>query len=107
MRLGDPRFANFPQTPGAAQLCWYIRQTAQGVLTINEFLADFRPLHERIEQSGAPEFASPEEARAVWDALWAVEFCSPDAAREDNPEDWYTPEDVLAIVKRAATKLVN
>jgi hypothetical protein len=107
MRLGDPRFADFPPTPGAAQLCWYIRQTAQGVLTVHEFLADFRPLHERVEQSGSPEFASPEEARAVWDVLWAVEFCSLDVSKEENPDDWYSPDDVLAIVKRAAAKLVT
>lgn len=105
MRLGDPRFADFPTTPGAAQLRWYIRKTAQGTLTISEFLADFRALHETIEQTGAPEFASQEEARAVWDALWAVEFCSADLSKEENPEDWYSPDDVLAIVKRSATKL--
>ena len=107
MRLGDPRFATFPPTPGAAQLRWYIHQAAQGVLTIHEFLTDFRALHETIEQSGSPEFASPEEARAVWDVLWAVEFCSVDVSKEENPEDWYSPADVLAIVKRSATKLVT
>lgn len=105
MRLGDPRFASFPPTPSAAQLRWYILQTASEVLSIQEFLADFRALHEAIEANGPPEFSSPDEARAIWDVLWAVEFCSVDIAKEENPADWYTPDDVLTIVKRAAARL--
>ena len=84
---------------------WYITQAARGALTIDEFLTDFRPLHEAVERDGPPQFASPDEARAIWDVLWAVEFCSPDVAREEHPEDWYTPDQVLAIVKRAAAQL--
>jgi hypothetical protein len=105
MRPGDPRFATFPAETSPKQLRWYILETARGNLTIQEFLADFRNLHEAIERSGPPEYASPEEAKAIWDVLWAVEFCSTDIAKEDNPEDWYIPEEVLTIVKRAAEKL--
>ena len=105
MRLGDPRFASYPPQPGAEQLRWYITHTADGLLSIDEFLADFRQVHEAIERTGAPEYASPEEARLIWDVLWAVEFCSPDLAREENPNDWYLPEEVLAVVKRAARQL--
>jgi len=105
MRTDDPRFATFPKETSPAQLRWYILQTAQGTLSIQEFLAEFRNLHEAIERVGAPEYASPEEAKAIWDVLWAVEFCSTDIAKEDNPEDWYIPEEVLTIVKRAAEKL--
>jgi hypothetical protein len=107
MRLGDPRFVNFPAQPGAEQLRWYIRRAAEGVLTIDEFLADFRRVHETTERGGAPEYASPEEARAIWDVLWAVEFCSADIAKEANPNDWYLPEEVLAVVKRAARQLAG
>lgn len=106
MRVSDPRFESFPRQAGVAQLRWYIRQTAAGVLTIQEFLTDFRNLHEAVERAGSPEYATPEEARAVWDVLWAVEFCSPDPSREDSPEDWYIPTEVLAIVRRAAEKLL-
>lgn len=104
-RSDDPRFASFPARPGVDQLRWYIRQTAAGVLTVDELLRDFRALHETVERSGNPEYHNPEEARAVWDVLWAVEFCSPDPAREDSPEDWYIPAEVLVIVRRAAEKL--
>jgi hypothetical protein len=105
MRLGDPRFQSYPQTTGVGQLRWYIRQTAQGALSIAEFLDDFRKIHEAVERTGPPEYASPNEAKAIWDVLWAMEFCSPDISREENPEDWYIPEEVLAVVKRAVERL--
>ncbi len=102
---GDPRFADFPPDPGIAQLRWYVAQTAAGVLTIDELLADFRGLHEASERMGRTQFASPAEARAIWDVLWAVEFCSPHAAQQPNPEDWYSPAQVLVIVQRTAARL--
>ncbi|MBL8057914.1 MAG: hypothetical protein JNK29_14515 [Anaerolineales bacterium] len=105
MHAGDPRFATFPPQPGLDQLRWYIRQTADGRLTIREFLSDFRRVHEDAERIGAPSYATPEEARAIWDVLWAVEFCAPDSTRIENPEDWYIPEEVLVIVQRAAKHL--
>jgi hypothetical protein len=105
MRADDPRFATFPKQVGIAQMRWYIAQTANGVLAIHEFLADFRRLHEMIERHGPTDYASVEEARAIWDVLWAVEFCSLDISREASPEDWYIPDEVLAVVKRAAAKI--
>lgn len=106
-RAGDPRFAAFPPGPGIAQLRWYVTQTAAGVLSIHELLADFRALHEASERLGPTQFASPAEARAIWDVLWAVEFCSPQAAAEQHPEDWYSPAQVLTIVQRAAARLAG
>ncbi len=105
MRLGDPRFDSYPPQPGADQLRWYIQRTADGVLSIQEFVADFRAVHEASEHRGPPVYASPEEARAIWDVLWAVEFCSANITQENNPEDWYIPDEVLAVVKRAARQL--
>lgn len=105
MRPGDPRFDSFPQEPGAAQLRWYVQRTAEGVLTIQELLADFRTLHEAIERDGPPLYASPAEARALWDVLWAVEFCSANLTHATKPEDWYIADEVLAVVKRAARQL--
>lgn len=105
MTPGDPRFATCPPESGVAQLRWYIRQAAAGVITIHEFLSDFRKIHENAERHSAPEYASPTEAKAIWDVLWAVEFCSPNIAAEENPEDWVIPEEVLAVVKRAANQL--
>ena len=105
MRAGDPRFETFPSDTNVNQLRWYILQTARGILSIQEFLKDFRDLHEAVERAGSPEYATPDEARAIWDVLWAVEFCSLDVSKEDNPEDWYIPEEVLAVVRRAAEKV--
>lgn len=107
MSLTDPRFETCPPEAGVAQLRWYIRQAAAGVLTIHEFLRDFRAVHENAERVGAPAYTSPAEAKAIWDVLWAVEFCSPNIAQEENPEDWVIPEEVLAVVKRAATALAD
>jgi hypothetical protein len=105
MRLGDPRFESYPAQPGTQQLRWYIQRTAEGVLSIDELLADFRAVHEAVEHSGPPAYASAAAARAIWDVLWAVEFCSADLTREANPADWYSPAEVLAVVKRAARQL--
>jgi hypothetical protein len=101
----DPRFATFPRNTGLAQLRWYIRQAAEGAITIREFLADFRNLHEQIEAIQRPAYASKEEAQAIWNVLWAAEYCSLDITQEDVPEDWCIPEEVLMVVKQAAPKL--
>jgi hypothetical protein len=103
--VGDPRFETYPKDVGIEQLRWYIRQTAEGVLTIHEFLANFREVHERIEQAQRPLYASKEEAQAIWDVLWAAEYCSPDIALEESPEEWYIPEEVLMIIKQSSKKL--
>ena len=101
----DPRFETLPKEIGVEQLRWYIRRTAEGVLTIREFLASFREVHERIEQRQRPYYASKEEAQAIWDVLWAAEYCSPDITQEENPEEWYIPEELLLVIKKSAPKL--
>ena len=103
----DPRFATFPRESGIAQLRWYIRQAASGAITIHEFLADFREVHERIEQVQRPAYASKEEGQAIWNVLWAAEYCSLDITQEDVPEEWCIPEEVLMVVKQAAPKLAD
>lgn len=107
MHPNDPRFATFPAEPGLQQLRWYIRQTAEGQLSIREFIEDFRKVHEAAERAGRVEFATPEEARAVWDALWAVEFSATDVAQKENPEDWYIPEEVLVVLQRVVKHLAE
>jgi len=104
-RSGDSRFETFPSAVNVEQLRWYIRQTAAGVLSIQEFLADFRTIHERIEQRGRPAYASKEEAQAIWDVLWAAEYCSLDISHEENPEEWIIPEEVLMTIRRSARRL--
>ncbi len=103
--IDDPRFISYPPQPSVEQLRWYIRQAASGVLTIREFVTDFRNVHEAVERAGRANYASQDEGRAIWDVLWAVEFCSDDVSKEDNPDDWIIPEEVLAVVKRAVDKL--
>lgn len=105
MRSGDPRFATYPPEIGVGQLRWYIRQTAAGVLTIREFLDDFRRVHEAVEHAGAVQYASPEESRAIWDVLWAMEFSTEDLSKKETPEDWHIPEEVLAVIQRAEKHL--
>lgn len=105
MRPGDPRFDIFPPQPGADQLRWHIQRTADGILSIQEFVADFRAVHRASEHRGPPVYASPEEARAIWDVLWAVEFCSANSTQEKPPEDGYILDEALAVVKRAARQL--
>jgi hypothetical protein len=107
-RNTDPRFASLPAQPGIEQLRWYIRQTAAGAVTVHEFLNDFRAVHEAAEKAGGARYASEEEARAVWDALWAVEFCVGTAPRpEGDPDERMIPEEVLVTVKRAALHLAG
>ncbi len=103
----DARFETYPKEVGIEQLRWYIRKTAEGVLTIREFLDNFRAVHERIEQAQRPLYASKEEAQAIWDVLWAAEYCSSDITSEENPEEWYIPEEVLMIIKQSAKKLAH
>ncbi|MBL8046532.1 MAG: hypothetical protein JNL09_08325 [Anaerolineales bacterium] len=107
MHPNDSRFATFPPEPGIEQLRWYIRQTAEGKITIHEFIAQFRKVHEAAEQAGRVQFATPEEARAVWDVLWAVEFSATDLSQKENPEDWQIPEEVLVVVQRVAKHLAE
>lgn len=96
-----------PAEPGVAQLRWLIARVAAGEAPVDFLLTHLRPLHEAIERLGPAQFASPDEARAIWDVLWAVEFYSPNAAQEAHPEDWNTAEQVLAVVKRAAAQLAG
>jgi len=105
MQEGDPRFATYPTEPGIQQLRWYIRQTAAGTLTVDEFLRDFRRIHENAERSGSVAYASPEESRAVWDVLWAMEFAATEQASADEAEERYIPAEVLAVIQRAAKHL--
>ena len=101
----DPRYATFPPETGVAQLRWLILNVADGKVPAADLIQSFRSLHETIERSGRPAYASKAEARLIWDVLWALEFYSPDPAREDNPEEWNSEADVLKEVKRVAGHL--
>lgn len=107
MQEGDPRFATCPTDPGIDQLRWYIRQTATGTLTVDEFLRDFRRIHEAAERAGAVTYGSEEESRAIWDVLWAMEFAATDRTLADEAEERYIPAEVLVIVQRAAKRLTG
>lgn len=90
---------------GLAQLHWLIEQVAAEQLPVTELIARFRPIHEAIEHSSPPKYKNREEARLIWDVLWAVEFYSPDRNKEENPEEWVDADEVMREVKRVAKRL--
>ncbi len=97
--------ADMPADPGLAQLRWLIERVADGRLPVARLLGAFRGLHEAIERQGRPAYRSKEEARLIWDVLWALEFYSPDPAREPNPAEWNDADAVLAEVQRVGRRL--
>jgi hypothetical protein len=97
--------ADMPAEAGLAQLRWLIERVADGRLPVTNLLGKFRGLHEAIERQGRPDYRSKEEARLIWDVLWALEFYSPDPARERNPAEWNDAEAVLAEVQRVGRRL--
>ena len=94
-----------PAQPGIAQLRWLIEHVAAGQLPVTALLHAFRGLYEAIERQGRPVYRSKEEARLIWDVLWALEFYSPDPAREANPAEWNGDAAILAEVQRAGRRL--
>ncbi len=91
--------------PGIAQLRWLIEHVAAGQLPVTALLHAFRGLYEAIERQGRPLYRSKEEARLIWDVLWALEFYSPDPSREANPAEWNDADALLAEVQRAGRRL--
>ncbi len=102
--MSDPDVP-LPLEPGVAQLRWYIERVAEGRVTVEELVRSFRSLHEAMESAGRTRYSSKEEARLIWDVLWALEFYSPDPSQEPNPEEWNDAAAVLAEVKRVAQRL--
>ncbi len=101
----DPAPDGMPAAPGVAQLRWLIEHVAAGQLPVSALLSAFRGLHEAIERQGRPDYRSKEEARLIWDVLWALEFYAPDPAREANPAEWNDAEAILAEVQRVGRRL--
>jgi hypothetical protein len=101
----DPRYATFPTEVGIPQLRWLIERVADGHLPVEELIRQLRPIHEAIERQGRPKYTSKEEARLIWDVLWALEFYSPNPSKEENPHEWHGVDVVLAEAQRAAKRL--
>lgn len=89
-----------PAQPGLGQLYWLIEHVAEGRLTVGELISSFRAQHEAMERGGRPQYRSKDEARLIWDVLWALEFYSADPSREPNPKEWNDDAAVLAEVQR-------
>ena len=96
-----------PAEPGLGQLRWLIAAVAEGRRPVSELIQDFRGLHEAIERGGRPQYRSKDEARLIWDVLWALEFYSPDPSREANPREWNDAEAVRAEVQRVHQGLLT
>jgi hypothetical protein len=89
-----------PPEPGVLQLRWMIERVAAGEAPVEALIAHFRQLHEKMEHSGRPHYRSKDEARLIWDMLWALEFYSPNPASEPNPAEWNDADAILAEVRR-------
>jgi hypothetical protein len=94
-----------PPEKGVAQLCWLIERAAAGELPMDALIGNFRTLYEGVEEMGRPQYRSKDEARLIWDVLWALEFYSPDPSRESNPTEWNDVGAVRVIVQDAAERL--
>jgi hypothetical protein len=100
-----PNSAPGPLTSNLDQLHTLIHRAAGGQLPLESFVQQFRAAHEAIEAAGRPHYRSRDEARLIWDILWALEFYSPDPSREREPRDWNTAETVLAETRRVSQRL--
>ena len=87
---------------GIAELRWLIQQTAAGAVPVDELIASFRTVYEGDDRH---QYRSKEEARLIWDVLWALEFYSPDPNGERDPSEWNDAPAVLATVQEAARRL--
>jgi hypothetical protein len=90
---------------GVAGLRQLIAQVAGGALPVQTLIGSFRRLHEAVERSGRPAYRSKDEARLIWDILWALEFYSPDPSREPNPAEWNDDAAILEEVQRVNERL--
>ncbi len=96
-----------PAEAGLEPLRQLIHRAARGELAIDAFARQARAQHERIERAGRPAYRSKEEARLIWDVLWAVEYFSPNPAAESRPGEWNDASAVLAEVRRASQRLAE
>src|SRR5262245_32301981 len=94
-----------PTPPSLTELRTLIENVAAGRQPVTDLVGRFRGLHEAIERQGRPGYRSKEEARLIWDVLWALEFYSPDPAREANPAEWNDAAAILAEVQRVGRRL--
>jgi|SRR5688500_2318765 hypothetical protein len=90
---------------GLAALRHLIARVAGGTLPVQTLISSFRRLHESIERSGQPAYRSKDEARLIWDILWALEFYSPNPSRQANPAEWNDDAAILEEVQRVNERL--
>lgn len=103
--MTHPLPPGLPSEPGVHQLRWLIDRVAAGEVGVDDLIAHFRRLHEALEHTGRPGYQSKDEARLIWDMLWALEFYSPDPAQEANPAEWNDAAALLAEAQRVSERL--
>lgn len=93
-------------TPTAAPLVALINDAAAGRLPIDGFVVRFKDTHERLERRGRVIYKSRDEARLIWDVLWAIEFYEEPSLSAD-PLTGYSHDlgMVESEVKRVAERL--
>jgi len=101
----DGSLPGLPPEKSVGQLRWLIQRVAAGELPLPALIANFRAIYESLERLGRPQYRSKEEARLIWNVLWVLEFYSPDPAHENDPSEWNSAADVLAVVRDAAGRL--
>ena len=90
---------------GVAGLRRLIAQVAGGALPVQTLIRAFPRLYEAVERAGRPAYRSKDEARLIWDILWALEFYSPDPRRQANPAEWNDDAAILEEVQRVNERL--
>ena len=98
-----------PLSPRAStqELVRLIREAAAGRLPAAEFIQAFGAEHDALERAGGARYASPEQARLIWDVLWAVAFYAPNLSQAEDLEAALPAEAVMLIVRRVADKLAS
>lgn len=96
-----------PKTTDVQRLILLIHAAAANEIAPQDFMANFRKVHEQIENEGRPRYESQEQARLIWDVLWEVEFYENPSARIDDIAD-PTPkplEEIMQLVKKTSGRL--
>ncbi len=96
-----------PKTTDVQRLILLIHAAAANEIAPQDFMANFRKVHEQIENEGRPRYESQEQARLIWDVLWDVEFYeNPSARIDDIAEAAPKPlEEIMQLVKKTSVRL--
>lgn len=90
--------------PTPAPLIALIHEFADGDISVEQFVETFKETHESLERQGHVRYANRDQARLIWDVLWALEFFD-EAASEHSPRYVHNAETVVREVNRVSVHL--